>query len=91
MASEIKVNISRSDLKGPGHSAEITNVAKKRCIDDLAVEAIEGCLIAKLRAIFSPLDVLRMPNGNIAKIAYETNKSRQTRENLESKLMMLRF
>lgn len=69
----------------------LSQVAKKRFIDDLAVEAIEGCLVAKLKDIFTPLDVSRMPDRDVAKIAGETSESRQTRENLEAKLRILSY
>lgn len=47
--------------------------------------------MAKLRDIFSPLDVSRMPDSDVAKIAGETTESCQTRENLEAKLRMLSY
>lgn len=62
----------------------------KRFIDDVAVEAIEECVVSKLAGIFSPLSVAMMTESEISRIASETAQIRISRENLQTKLNVLK-
>ncbi|KAL2267868.1 hypothetical protein VTJ83DRAFT_5145 [Remersonia thermophila] len=63
--------------------------ALKRFIDDVAVEVIEGQLVAALRNILSPTSIFDMSPDQVARIAGETEEVRAEREQLERQLEVL--
>ncbi|KAM3508225.1 hypothetical protein MY11210_006825 [Beauveria gryllotalpidicola] len=65
-------------------------VALKRFIDDVAVEAVEACLLDKLTEIMDPSSIFMMSEAEVASIAAETEESRTARESLRTKLKILK-
>ncbi|KAM0430444.1 hypothetical protein ACHAPT_005791 [Fusarium lateritium] len=65
-------------------------VAMKRFIDDVAVEAIEGVLIAELGKMIDPVSVSKMSAEELNQVAGETEASRVTRQELEMELAVLK-
>ncbi|KAF1730133.1 Interferon-induced GTP-binding protein Mx [Beauveria bassiana] len=65
-------------------------VALKRFVDDVAVEIIEVCLLEKLSDIMDPSSIFMMSEAEVAGIAAETEESRAAREELKTKLKILK-
>ncbi|OAA36707.1 GTPase effector domain, GED [Beauveria brongniartii RCEF 3172] len=65
-------------------------VALKRFIDDVAVEVIETCLLNKLSVIMDPSSIFMMSEAEVADIAAETEESQAAREELKTKLKILK-
>ncbi|KAM3432355.1 hypothetical protein NHJ13734_006898 [Beauveria thailandica] len=65
-------------------------VALKRFVDDVAVEVIEGCLVNKLSDIMDPSSIFMMSEAEVADIAAETEESWVAREELKTKLKILK-
>ncbi|KAM3560216.1 hypothetical protein ARSEF4850_003753 [Beauveria asiatica] len=65
-------------------------VALKRFIDDVAVEVIEACLLNKLSDIMDPSSIFMMSEAQIADIAAETEESQVARQELKTKLKILK-
>ncbi|KAF2728002.1 hypothetical protein EJ04DRAFT_593292 [Polyplosphaeria fusca] len=66
-----------------------STVALKRFVDDIAVEAIEENIIAKLEDILSPIKVTRLPADTVTDIAGESEESSARRRQLENQLSVL--
>ncbi|KAF2259691.1 hypothetical protein CC78DRAFT_524429 [Lojkania enalia] len=64
-------------------------VALKRFVDDIAVEAIETNIIAKLDDILSPIKVTYLTADVVASVAGESEESRAKRKQLMNQLDML--
>ena len=64
-------------------------VALKRFVDDLAVEAVEKEIIAKLSDIVSPIRVTSLDSDVVTDIAGESGESRAERSQLETQLGVL--
>ncbi|KAM3498285.1 hypothetical protein MY10362_008383 [Beauveria mimosiformis] len=65
-------------------------VALKRFIDDVAVEVIEACLLNKLSDIMDPSSIFMMSEAEVADIAAQTEESWVAREELKTKLKILK-
>ncbi|ATY66044.1 dynamin GTPase [Cordyceps militaris] len=65
-------------------------IALKRFIDDVAVEVIEACLLDKLSEIMDPSSIFMMSEAEVASIAAETEESRTAREELRTKIKILK-
>ncbi|KAK0723412.1 P-loop containing nucleoside triphosphate hydrolase protein [Lasiosphaeria miniovina] len=65
-------------------------VALKRFIDDVAVQVVEGKLVSALENILSPVNVWRMSDDLVSRIAGESEESRLTREQLAKQLGVLK-
>ncbi|KAM3550575.1 hypothetical protein MY1884_008184 [Beauveria asiatica] len=65
-------------------------VALKRFVDDVAVEVIEACLLNKLSDIMDPSSIFMMSEAEVADIAAETEESQVAREELKTKLKILK-
>lgn len=66
-----------------------TQVALKRFIDDIAVEAIETNMIAKLEGILSPVKVANLEADVVTSVAGESDESRARRKQLTHQLDVL--
>ncbi|KAL6154942.1 hypothetical protein ACJBU6_06552 [Exserohilum turcicum] len=64
-------------------------VALKRFVDDIAVEAVEKDIIAKLSDIVSPIRVASLASDVVTDIAGESKESRAKRSQLETQLGVL--
>jgi predicted ATPase len=64
-------------------------VACKRFIDDVAVEAVETSLLAKLSDILSPLKVTYLAADEVTSVAGESDESRAKRKQLTNQLDVL--
>jgi hypothetical protein len=64
-------------------------VACKRFIDDIAVEAVETSHLAKLGNIFSPLKVTCLAANIVTNVAGESDESRAKRKQLTNQLDVL--
>lgn len=64
-------------------------VALKRFIDDIAVEAIEKNIIAKLDDILSPIKITYLPADVVTSVAGESEGSRAKRTQLTNQLNVL--
>ncbi|EUC26680.1 hypothetical protein COCCADRAFT_113654, partial [Bipolaris zeicola 26-R-13] len=64
-------------------------VALKRFVDDIAVEAVEKDIIAKLSDIVSPIRVTSLASDVVTDIAGESEGSRAERSQLETQLGVL--
>ena len=64
-------------------------VALKRFVDDIAVEAVEKDIIAKLSDIVSPIRVASLASDVVTDIAGESKESRAKRSQLETHLGVL--
>ncbi|KAF3020902.1 hypothetical protein E8E12_000061 [Didymella heteroderae] len=64
-------------------------VACKRFIDDIAVEAVETSLLAKLGDILSPLRVTYLAADEVTSVAGESDESRAKRKQLTNQLDVL--
>jgi hypothetical protein len=62
----------------------------RRFIDDVCVEIIETSLMSELGSIFNPLTVAVMAEDDIARIAGESDESREARRRLGNKIQTLR-
>lgn len=62
----------------------------KRFIDDVAVEVIEEKLVNKLHDILSSVQIFRMPDDLVSRIAGESKESRVEREQLKKQSDVLR-
>lgn len=58
-------------------------------MDDIAVEAIEKNIIAKLEDILSPIKVTYMPDDEVTSVAGESEESRARRKQLENQVDVL--
>lgn len=67
----------------------LDKVALKRFVDDIAVEAIETKIIAKLEDIFSPVKVSCLATDVVTSIAGESEESRARRNQLTNQLNVL--
>ena len=70
-------------------SSYSTQVACKRFIDDIAVEAVETSLLAKLGDIFSPLKVTYLAADMVTSVAGESDESLAKRKQLTNQLDVL--
>ncbi|KAM3539202.1 hypothetical protein ARSEF1564_007893, partial [Beauveria bassiana] len=68
----------------------LVSVALKRFVDDVAVEVIEACLLEKLSDIMDPSSIFMMSEAEVAGLAAETEESRAAREELKTKLRILK-
>lgn len=64
-------------------------VAFKRFVNNIAVQAVETSLIAKLGSIFSPIRVLNLASNIITTVAGESNESYTKRKALTNRLDVL--
>lgn len=64
-------------------------MAFKRFIDDIAVEAVESNIIAKLDDILSPITVTYLRAGIVTSVADESEESRARRKQLTNQLNVL--
>ena len=64
-------------------------VAFKRFVDDVAVEAVEKDIVAKLSDIISPIRVTSLASDVVTDIAGESEESRAERSQLETQLGVL--
>lgn len=62
----------------------------KVLVDNVAVQAIEACLITHLPDIISPASVVQMDDGTITRIAAEPDDHQSLREQLTRKLAVLK-
>jgi hypothetical protein len=74
-----------------GHSTDSLSyqVAFKRFVDDVAVEAVETNLIAKLGDILSPIKVTCLTADVVTSVAGESEQSRSKRKQLKNQLDVL--
>jgi hypothetical protein len=74
-----------------GHSIDSLSyqVAFKRFVDDVAVEAVETNLIAKLSEILSPVEVTYLTADTVTSVAGESEQSRSKRKQLTNQLDVL--
>lgn len=61
----------------------------KRFIDDIAVKAIEVCLVSALVDVFSPMKVFKMPPELVTQIVGESEETTAMREQLNRQLLVL--
>ena len=62
----------------------------KLLVDNVAVQAIEACLMTHLPNIISPASVLQMDDDTVSRIAAEPEENQALREQLTRKLAVLR-
>src|SRR5690348_12247340 len=67
----------------------VIQVALKRFVDDIAVEAIEENIIAKLDGILSPMKVTCLAADVVTEIAGESEESRTMRKQFTNQLNVL--
>ncbi|EUC26876.1 hypothetical protein COCCADRAFT_10352 [Bipolaris zeicola 26-R-13] len=81
------------DQSSPGEEfarAHIVQVVSlKRFVDDIAVEAVEKDIIAKLSDIVSPIRITSLASDVVTDIAGESKESRAKRSQLEIQLVVL--
>ncbi|KAL8741952.1 MAG: hypothetical protein Q9190_005505, partial [Brigantiaea leucoxantha] len=61
----------------------------KTMIDNVAIQAIEWCLVANIKDVFSPSHVLQMDVKLVSRIAEESRHDQSLRESTNSKLAAL--
>jgi hypothetical protein len=66
-----------------------SQVALKRFVDDIAVEAIETKIITRLRDILSPIKVTYLAADVVKSVAGESEESRARRKQLTNQLDVL--
>ena len=66
-----------------------TKVALKLLVDNVAIQAVEACLIRGLEKILSPSSILEMDPDTITRIGNEPQEHQQQREHLIRKLAVL--
>ncbi|KAF1994756.1 hypothetical protein P154DRAFT_501389 [Amniculicola lignicola CBS 123094] len=86
MQAYYKVHRSHSSLN---YDLKSCIVALKRFVDDIAVEAIETKIIAKLGDILSPLKVAYLAADVVTSVAGESDERRARRKQLTSQLDVL--
>jgi hypothetical protein len=64
-------------------------VARKRFVDDIAVEAVETIIIARLGDILSPIKIIHLDADTVKSVAGESEESRAKRKQLTSHLEVL--
>nr|BAI44818.1 hypothetical protein [Alternaria alternata] len=64
-------------------------IAIERFVDDVAVEAVEKGIIARLNDIVSPVEVTSLASDVVTNIAGESEESRAKRKQLENQLDVL--
>lgn len=67
----------------------VSQVALKTFVDDIAVLAVEQCLIKKLPSLFSPDVVLEMDDGEVCRLAAESEQTSAERSRYAEKLGVL--
>ena len=58
----------------------------KMLVDNVAVQAVEACLLSQLSSIISPTSVMTMTDDTVASIAAEPEDNQALREQLDRKL-----
>ena len=58
----------------------------KLLIDNVAVQAVEACLMSQLPSIISPTSVMTMTDETVSSIAAEPEENQTLREQLDRKL-----
>ena len=61
----------------------------KTFVDNVAVFAVESCLLSDLGAVFTPSLVLQMDRQTISQIASESHFDRHLREQNQKRLLIL--
>ncbi|KAM0172090.1 hypothetical protein ACHAPC_010872 [Botrytis cinerea] len=69
--------------------SDITRVALRPFIDDLAVETIEDTLVSHLHAVFPPLSVISMDDTLVTDVSGDIESNRSQREQSIKKLELL--
>lgn len=64
-------------------------MALKTFVDNVAIQVVEGILVAETWSILSPIDVGQMPPNLVSKIAAESTEAQELRQQLERKLHIL--
>jgi hypothetical protein len=67
----------------------LLQVAFKRFVDDIAVEAVETNIIAKIDSILSPVKVTHLDTEVVTSVAGESEESRVRRRQLTNQLDVL--
>jgi hypothetical protein len=81
--------IIQRHLYSHGTDSLLYQVAFKRFVDDIAVEAVETNLIARLGDILSPIKVTYLADDIVTSIAGESEQSRSQRKQLTNQLDVL--
>ena len=58
----------------------------KMLVDNVAVQAVEACLLSQLPSIISPTSVMTMTDETVSSIAAEPEENQTLREQLDRKL-----
>lgn len=69
--------------------AELSKVAMKVLVDNVAVQAIEVCLMTHLPDIISPASVIQMSEEQISRIASESESNQALRGRFVQNVSML--
>lgn len=63
----------------------------KMVVDNVAVQAIEACLMTRLPDIISPTSVMEMEDDKVSRIAAEPAMNHALREKLDRKFSGMRY